>query len=63
MGVYLWCVRSSEGALQPLWAAKTLYPELFKDMDMNSEVKEFYKTFYNYDLNDNEADDILNPKS
>ena len=33
-------------ALGELWMAKKLYPERFKDIDMNKKVQEFYKTFY-----------------
>ena len=33
-------------ALGELWMAKKLYPERFKDIDMNKAVQEFYTTFY-----------------
>ena len=33
-------------ALGELWMAKKLYPDRFKDVDMNKEVQAFYKTFY-----------------
>jgi iron complex transport system substrate-binding protein len=58
-GVYLWSVRSAEEALQVLWAAKTLYPDLFADMNMPEEVKRFHKTFYGYDLTDDDAARML----
>jgi iron complex transport system substrate-binding protein len=61
-GVYLWGVRSAETALQTLWAAKIIHPELFEDLDMNAETKEFYSTFYNYELSETELDEILNPQ-
>lgn len=61
-GVYLWSVRSAEGALQPLWLGKTLHPELFKDVDIKETVREFYETNYYYDLSDEEIDGILNQK-
>ncbi|MFW2488825.1 ABC transporter substrate-binding protein [Clostridium chromiireducens] len=62
-GTYLWSVRSAEGALQPLWLGKILHPDLFEDLDMKQKVKEFYKTYYNYDLSEKEINDIMNPKS
>lgn len=34
---------------------------MFKDVDMNKETKNFYKTFYNYNLIDDEVNSILNP--
>ncbi|OOM79527.1 ABC transporter substrate-binding protein [Clostridium sp. BL-8] len=61
-GTYLWAVRSAEGALQPLWLAKVLHPDLFQDLDINKKVKEFYKNYYNYDLSDQEVDDIMNQR-
>ncbi len=33
-------------ALGELWMAKKLYPEHFKDVDINKTVQEFYTTFY-----------------
>lgn len=60
-GVYLWSVRSAEAALQPLWAAKILHPDLFSDIDINKEMKNFYSTYYNYSLTDDDVNDILNP--
>ena len=61
-GLHIWTARSAETALCPLWLAKILYPELFKDLSVEQKTREFYKRFYNYDLNDKELDDILNPK-
>lgn len=60
-GVYLWSVRSAEEALQTLWSAKVIQPDRFGDLDMNREVREFYKRFYFYDVTDKEISDILNP--
>lgn len=60
-GVYLWSVRSAEGALQPLWLAKTLYPKEFKDLNLEIKTREFYERFYNYKLNKSELKEILNP--
>lgn len=60
-GVYLWSVRSAEGALQPLWLAKTLYPNEFKDLNVEQKTKEFYKKFYDYALDDEELQGILHP--
>ena len=58
-GVYLWSVRSAEGALQPLWLGKMLYPERFGDLSLEKEVKYFYKEFYHYDVSDDEVKMIL----
>jgi len=61
-GVFIWSARSAEGALQPLWLATKFYPEKFSDINMEQEVKFFYKTFYNYELNEEELNSILFPK-
>ncbi len=61
-GVYLWSVRSAEGALQPLWLAKIFYPDIFSDLNLEEEVKKFYLKFYRYELSDEEVEQILNPK-
>ncbi len=58
-GVYLWSVRSAEGALQPLWLGKMVYPERFADISLEQEVKRFYKTFYHYEASDDEVKMIL----
>ena len=60
-GVYLWSVRSAEGALYPLWLAKTFYPEQFSDLNLEQKTKEFYERFYNYKLSDSELKEILHP--
>ncbi len=60
-GVFVWSVRSGESALQPIWAAKTFHPDLFADLDMRKEVRDFYQNFYAYTLSDQRLDGILNP--
>jgi iron complex transport system substrate-binding protein len=60
-GVYLWSVRSAEGALQIPWAATIIHPELFQDLNINDCIRSFYHRFYNYKLTDAEIKSILNP--
>lgn len=65
VGTFNWDRYSAEEALQILWVAKTLYPELFQDLDLIKKTQEFYKEFLNYDLTSDEAQRIidgLNPK-
>jgi len=40
------------------WLAHTLYPDVFR-YDMKAEIKDFYSTFYHYDLTDREVEDLL----
>lgn len=60
-GVYLWSVRSAEAALQVLWAARTIHPELFGDLDVAAETRAFYLRFYGYRLSERELADVLEP--
>ena len=58
-GTFNWDRYSTEEALQVLWAAKTLHPDKFTDVDMVKEVREFYSTFFGYQLSDDDAQRIL----
>ncbi|WP_020500537.1 ABC transporter substrate-binding protein [Sciscionella marina] len=60
-GTFVWSVRSAESALQPLWAAKTLHPEKFRDLDMSAEVQNFFHTFYGHALTGAQLDEVLHP--
>lgn len=60
-GVFPWCVRSADEAIQPLWAATVIQPKLFSDIDMNAEVTNFYKTFYHDNPTEADLKDILFP--
>jgi iron complex transport system substrate-binding protein len=51
-----------ETPLAILWTAKTVYPELFQDIDMKQEVRAFYKQFFNIRLEDRMLDKILKGK-
>lgn len=59
VGAHTWVNRTIEQPLTVLWAAKTFYPDLFKDFDMNKEAKSFYKTFFGADLTDAQVQEIL----
>ncbi len=58
-GVFHWDRYSSEEALQVIWAAKLLHPDLFKDVDIVKETKYFYKEFFDYELSDEDAQRII----
>ncbi|MDD3363379.1 MAG: ABC transporter substrate-binding protein [Syntrophomonas sp.] len=60
-GVFPWCVRSADEALQVLWAATVIQPKLFADIDMKAEVTNFYNTYYKYTPTEKEIQDILFP--
>jgi iron complex transport system substrate-binding protein len=59
-GAYLWDRHSAEAALQVLWAAKTLYPRAFADVDIRRETAAFYARFFHRTLTAPELDSLLN---
>ena len=59
-GAYLWDRHSAEAALQVLWAAKTLHPELFADLDVKAETRRFYSRFFHHELTGPELASIMN---
>ncbi len=50
---------SLETPLAVLWTAKILYPDLFNDLNMESETKSFYKEFFNLSLSNDTVSQIL----
>lgn len=59
-GIFWWNRYSVETILQLKWATSILYPELFTDVDIHSEVENFYKEFFNYEISDEDVDNMLN---
>ena len=57
-GVFYWD-GSSEGVLLMEFLAKKLHPDLFIDLDMAKEVKDYYLRFYGYRLTDDETNKLL----
>lgn len=58
-GVHIWGNRNIEQPLTVLWAGSRLYPEAFKDINIYSEVKNFYATFFDTVITDAQVDEIL----
>lgn len=44
-----------------LWLAKTAYPELFADIDIVAETRDYYKEVFGIDLTDDQAASIFSP--
>jgi iron complex transport system substrate-binding protein len=60
VGVFIWDRPTAEAAvLYPLWLAKTVYPESFRDIDMVEEVKRFYREIMSFNLSDAQARTVL----
>ena len=50
---------SMETPLAMFWLGKLAYPDLYADIDLVQKTKEFYKTFFNYNLSGEEVSMIL----
>ncbi len=61
-GVFYWDM-GLQKILLIMNMAQILHPDAFQDLDMASEVMEFYDKFYGYDLTRDEAEQILNRES
>ncbi len=60
IGVSRWGHPSStETPLAILWLANLLYPQYFSDIDIKNEIKEYYKTFYDFEVSDEIIENIL----
>lgn len=59
IGGYRWDPPGVETPLMIKWLAKTQHPDLFADMDMEEEVRKFYRDVYDYELNDAEMEELL----
>lgn len=46
-----------------LWMAKTVYPELFEDINITEETKKYYKEVFGIELTDEQAEMIFAPSS
>lgn len=57
-GVFYWD-GSTEGVLLMLYLAKELYPELFPDLDLKREIRDYYARFYRYALSERELELML----
>jgi len=63
IGMYYWFPPCSDSPLSIQWVAKSLYPDLFEDIDMKETTKTYYKEFYGIDLTDEQLEGIFNPST
>ena len=54
LGMYDWSAGGFELGISSIWIAKTLYPERFKDIDLVSVTKEYYKDTTGTELSDDD---------
>ncbi|AQZ51369.1 ABC transporter substrate-binding protein [Martelella mediterranea] len=58
LGGYRWDPPNTESPLTWMWLADLLHPDVF-DYDLRAEMKKAYKTIYDYDLTEEDIDNIL----
>ncbi len=58
-GAMKWEKFGPEIALQILWFTKEVFPNKLTEMDINTEVKDFYMKFYKYELTDNQLEQLM----
>lgn len=58
-GLVSWTEGTPESILEPIWLASKFYSNSFSENDVKAKVKEFYKTFYRYDLSDSMINKII----
>ncbi len=63
LGMYRWFPPASDTPLALEWIATKNHPELFGDIDMEEEVRTYYKRFYDVELTDDMVYQIFNPAS
>ncbi len=61
LGMYYWFPPCSDSPLALQWMAKHLYPELFTDIDMDAEIKDYFQEFYGVTLSDEDLNTLYNP--
>ena len=59
IGGYRWDPPGVETPLTIKWMAKIQHPELFADMDMETELRDFYQEMYGFTLTDEMVVEIL----
>lgn len=59
-GLYRWAPPNTiEKPLYVLWQASVIQPEIFADVDMRAEIKDFFKEFFQYELTEEQIDFVL----
>ncbi|QTQ16818.1 ABC transporter substrate-binding protein [Treponema parvum] len=61
LGMYRWCPPGPDIPLSLLWCAKQIQPEVFSDVDMDKEIKTYFKNMYGVELSDKDLSEIYNP--
>ena len=61
LGTYRSYTPSTDTPMTLLWMAKEVYPDLFADVDLTKEVRDYYKTMYGVELSDEQVQRMYHP--
>lgn len=63
LGCSVWYKAHAEAPLQYPWALSVIQPEIAEEagIDVEASTREFYETFYDYELTDEDMEEILDP--
>ncbi|MDR1021517.1 MAG: ABC transporter substrate-binding protein [Synergistaceae bacterium] len=61
LGMYRWFPPSSDTPLALKWLAQKTHPDLFEDMDIEKEVRDYYERFYKVKLTNDDLYKIFHP--
>ena len=59
LGMWNWFTPNPDAPLVLAWLACNTYPDAFADYPLGDTVKEYYKTWYGYDVTDDELEEML----
>ena len=63
MGTYRTYTPSSDTPMTLLWMAQAVYPELFADVDVRAEVKDYHSQLFGITLTDDQIDRMYTPNA
>lgn len=63
LGTYRSYTPSADTPVTLLWMAQKVYPELFADIDIAAEVRDYYNELYGVSLTDEQIERMYNPSS
>lgn len=60
LGMWNWLTPNPDAPLVLAWLASKTYPDAFKDYDLKKVIKDYYQKWYNYELTDEQIEDMFN---
>lgn len=60
LGMWNWLTPNPDAPLVLAWLASETYSDAFKDYDLKKVIKDYYQKWYNYELTDEQIEDMFN---